>query len=279
MSGYWVSTIIPVLIDGIAVLGLYLIANCGRLSVGHATFFGVGAYAGAVAAKHFGAPFPVALVVGTVVAGLLGLLFAWLAEPLDHWFFAIATLAFGIMVSGMIANEDALGAATGYYGVPLAVGLSEALLVLAGVLAFVIWWDASPWGRAARAVRDSAVAAQAFGINPRRVHILTFALGAAVAGVAGVMWAHYLGVVRPSDMSFEKSLLYLVYLSIGGMEWGGGALLGTALLGLLPEVLRFSRESRFVLYGGLLALVMVLRPAGILPSLKRRPGTAGEAKD
>ena len=116
-----------------------------------------------------------------------------------------------------------------------------------------------------RAVRDSEFAAQALAIRPAAIRIQAFTVGVAIAGFAGALYAHYLGLVKPGDLSLDRSLLFLVYLSIGGIEFWGGALLGTLLLGLLPEVLRFTREYRLAMFGALLTLVMLIRPAGLLP--------------
>jgi branched-chain amino acid transport system permease protein len=113
-------------------------------------------------------------------------------------------------------------------------------------------------------VRDSEQAAQALAIDPTRVRVIAYALGTGLAGLAGGLWSHYLGLIKPSDMSLERSLLYLIYLSIGGVDHWIGALFGTFLLDLLPEFIRFSRGYRFVLFGGLLALVMVVRPTGLI---------------
>ena len=265
MSSDWAFTLVPVLIDAIAVLGLYVLANTGRLSVGHATFFGIGAYASAVCSTKLALHPLLSVAVGTVAAGLVGFVFAMVADRLTHWFFAVTTLAFSVMVIGLVSSIDYLGGATGLYGVPLWIGLPEALIALVATVALVIWLDASPFGRAMRAVRDSEFAAQALAIDPARVSVRAFTLGVAIAGFAGSLYAHYLGLIKPGDLSLERSLLFLVYLSIGGIEFWGGALLGTLALGLLPEVLRFTREYRLAMFGALLTLVMLIRPAGLLP--------------
>jgi branched-chain amino acid transport system permease protein len=128
----------------------------------------------------------------------------------------------------------------------------------------VYWVDRSSFGRSLRAVRDSEIAAQAVGINPRYAHAGAFAIGTAIAGLAGGLWAHYLGVIKPVDMSLDRSLFFLIYLAVGGIEHWAGALLGTLTLGMLPEVLRFSREYRLAFFGLLLTGFMALRPSGFL---------------
>jgi branched-chain amino acid transport system permease protein len=264
MTSALAFTLVPILIDVIAVLGLYLLANTGRLSVGHAAFLGIGAYTSAVLSTKLGMHPFAAIAVGAVAAGASGLVFAAVADRLTHWFFAITTLAFSVMVIGLISGIDYLGAATGLYGVPLAIQLPQAIAAFAMVLGFVLWVDHSPFGRAMRAVRDSEIGAQALGIDPARIRILTFGLGTLIAGFAGGLYAHAIGLVKPGDLALERSLLYVVYLSIGGMEYWGGAILGTVLLSALPELLRFSREYRLALFGLLLTAVMLARPAGLL---------------
>jgi len=265
MSSDWAFTLVPILIDAIAVLGLYVLANTGRLSVGHAAFFGIGAYVSAVCSTKLALHPLLSIAVGTAAAGLAGFVFAVVADRLTHWFFAITTLAFSVMVIGLVSGIDYLGGATGLYGIPLWIGLPETLVALAATLMLVIWLDASPFGRAMRAVRDSEFAAQALAIEPSAVRIRAFTLGVAIAGFAGGLYAHYLCLIKPGDLSLERSLLFLVYLSIGGIEFWGGALLGTLVLGLLPEVLRFTREYRLAMFGALLTMVMLIRPAGLLP--------------
>jgi branched-chain amino acid transport system permease protein len=265
MSSDLAFTLVPILIDAIAVLGLYVLANTGRLSVGHASFFGIGAYVSAVCSTKLALHPLIGITAGTAAAALVGFVFAVVADRLTHWFFAVTTLAFSVMVIGLVSGIDYLGAATGLYGIPLWIGLPEVLIALAATIALVVFVDGSPFGRAMRAVRDCEFAAQALAIRPARVRILAFALGTAIAGFAGGLYAHYLGLIKPGDLSLERSLLFLVYLSIGGIEFWGGAVLGTFVLGLLPEVLRFTREYRLAMFGALLTLVMLVRPAGLLP--------------
>lgn len=274
MSGYWSAVLTPVVIDAIAVLGLYVIANTGRLSIGQAAFFGLGGYASAILTVSIGLHPMLSIPLAGIVSGLIGAVFALVARRLSHWFFAITTLAFSVMAIGLVSNSGLLGGATGFYGVPLAVDLPQALIFLVLVVALVAWIDSTAFGRSMRAVRDSDIAAEALGINPTVIRISAFAIGTALAGVAGGLWAHYLGLIRPHDMSLDHSLLILIFLAVGGIEFWAGALFGAFFLGLLPELLRFSNEYRLALFGGLLAFVMVLRPAGILPSSQELVGFA-----
>jgi len=264
MNGFYESIAIPVLIDAIAVLGLYVIASSGRLSIGHAAFFGVGCYTSALLSTQLLMPNWASILVGALSAGSFGLIFGLVAERLSHWFFAIATLAFSVMLTGIVSSVEIFGGATGIYGIPISVGLSETLFSTIFVLILVYFIDRSSFGRSMRAVRDSEIAAEAVGINPAFAHIGSFVIGTSIAGLAGGLWAHYLGVIKPVDMSLDRSLFFLIYLAVGGMEHWAGALLGTFTLGLLPEVIRFSREYRLAFFGLLLAGFMVLRPSGLV---------------
>jgi branched-chain amino acid transport system permease protein len=258
------SILTPVLINCIAVLGLYVIAASGRISAGHAAFFGIGGYASGLISIRLGFPPLGSMALGMLVAAACGAAFALIADRLSHWFFAVTTLAFAVMMLNLVSSFDALGGATGLYGIPIATGLTEVAVALIVALGFVIWLDSTRFGRLMRAVRDSEPAAQALAINPMYVRTIAYAVGTGLAGFAGGLWSHYLGLIKPGDMSLDRSLLYLIYLSIGGIDHWLGALFGTLLLDLLPEFIRFSRGYRFVLFGALLALVMVLRPSGLI---------------
>lgn len=264
MNSAFAFALIPIIIDAIAVLGLYVIATSGRLSVGHAAFLGIGAYTAGVASVFAGLPPMVSILLAIVVSGGVGALFALIVDRLNHWFFAISTLAFTVIVIGIVSAWDTLGGASGFVGVPLVIAFPEALVALVLVIAFVIWLEASLLGRKIVAVRDSEMTAEAIGISVRKVRIIAFAIGTGIAGLAGGLWAHYLGFVQPHDMSLEKSLLFIIFLSIGGTQFWGGALVGAIGLGLLPDVLRFSREYRIAIFGALLTFVMVVRPQGLI---------------
>jgi len=280
------SVLVPVLIDAIAVLGLYVISASGRLSAGHAVFFGIGGYASGLVSTRLGLPPVVSLIAGIVLAAVVAVVFSLISDRLSHWFFAVATLAFLTMMISLVSGLDALGGATGLYGIPLAVGLKATVVALVLAIGVVIVFDRSRIGRAVRAIRDSELAAQSLAINPTAVRAFAFALGAGFAGLAGGLWSHSIGLIKPADMSIERSLLYLIFLYIGGADLWVGALFGTFLLSLLPELLRFSGAYRLVMFGGLLTVVMILHPAGLITRLELdrlkaliRPAAAARARE
>lgn len=263
MSPYWQAVLTPVLIDTVAVLGLYVTAMAGRISVAQASFMGIGGYTAALLAQNVTTNLFIMLGGGLIVAVILGGLFAIVADRLDHWFFAVATLAFGLMVTGIASASESLGGATGLYGVPLKTTLGTAVIAVLLTLVGVVALEHSALGRRIKSVRDSSLAAAAFGINVRLVRVAAFAISAGIAGVAGVLHVSFLSTVNPGQIGFDRSLLLLVFLAIGGTRSWLGPIIGTLLLGLVPELLRFSQEFRYILFGIVLVIVMTLRPNGV----------------
>lgn len=266
MSLYWQSVLTPICIDAVAVLGLYVIAMSGRLSAGHAVYVGVGAYTAGVLTEHVSADLALSMACGFAITAVLGAVYSLIVEPLEDWFFAVSTLAFGLVVSAFVAKTDALGGALGIYGAVNEISLGFAVLVLACTVAAVAGLGYTRWGRRCRAVRDDPLAARSLGINVRLVHMYAFAIGCGIAGVAGALRFNYIGFVQPDDMSFENSLLLLVYLTIGGATVIAGPVFGTFALGLLPELLRPVGDYRLEVYGALVVIVMVFRPSGLVPN-------------
>lgn len=271
---YWQAVATPVVITMIAVLGLYIIGQSGRISIGHAAFFGLGAYIAGYGSTALGLQPAVAITLGAILTSLIGFVVAHIVEPLGHFSFAIATLAVGEAFKTAIANVPELGGGVGLSGVPLVVDFWSVFWILIACVGIVYFYDHTRFARRARAVADSPSAAAALGISARRVHVSAFAFGTALAGLAGGLYIHYLGLVGPTELDFEHSFSMLVFLVLGGTASVLGPIFGTASLGLLPEFLRFSEGSRFVLYGAVITLVMTIRPRGLItwaPLLKRRP--------
>lgn len=260
------SDLIPVLIDAIGVLGLYVIVNSGRISAGHAAFIGIGSYcAAALTTKAHLAVVP-GIAAAIVVGALIGALFAAAVERLTHWFFAVSTIAFGFIVAGVLTNVSALGGAIGLSVATVYVTLPIALAVLGVAVVLVFVHDRTQWGRMSTAVRDDPIAARGLGINVSLVHVRAFAIGSGLAALSGALKTGYIGFVTPDDLSVSVSLLPLVYLTIGGGQRIAGALLGTLVLGLLPAVNSTFGEYRLEIYGALVVAVMVFRPNGVLGS-------------
>ena len=162
-------------------------------------------------------------------------------------------------------NIDYIGGANGFSGMPLNTSFGGVFLVLA-ILAFTTWrFDTSRLGYAARAVRDNPTVAAAMGINVAWVRVLVFSLGCAIAGLGGTFRGHYILVQHPEDMTFFFSLTFVMFWVFGGSYTFLGPLFGAMFLTIVPEVLRFSLYERYIMYGLVLTVMIIMRPQGSSP--------------
>jgi branched-chain amino acid transport system permease protein len=243
----------------------------------HAALMGMGAYTAAILTTDHSWPFPLAIAAGALVGAIVGTFLASVTIKMSELVLSLATLGFGETVTVIAFNAPLTGGAKGFTGVPL---LTTPPIVLIGLLLviYIVWrYDGSRVGLAARAVRDNPLAAAAMGIDVLRVRMLTYGLGGALAAAAGTLAAHYATVVSPDDLRFFLSLGFLLYVVFGGSYSMWGPLVGAGVLTTLPQVLRFSREYRFILYGLLILFVILLRPQGLITRVPtgRRPRFLG----
>ncbi|MDX2051031.1 MAG: branched-chain amino acid ABC transporter permease [Polyangiaceae bacterium] len=271
-------------INIILAVGLNLInGTTGQFSIGHAGFMAVGAYAAAFSGVQmrptfvgwFGESlaepmvFNVALLIGAVFAGVTGILVGIPSLRLKGDYLAIVTLGFGEIIRIFFTNQDRLGAATGYFGdgsaglpaytTPFWVFLWAFLVTL-----LVSNLTSSQIGRTLRAIREDEIAAESIGVQTTRLKVTAFAVSAALAGIAGGLFAHMQAGVRPDDFKFEKSVDMLVMIIVGGLGSITGAVLGGVFLAVTLEAMRDLQEYRLILYACLLVVIMIVRPQGIL---------------
>ena len=265
MSGYWLQVAQLVGINSLAAVGMYLTLLTGQLSVAHGALMGVGAYVAGLLTVRVGLPYLLALGAGSVAAALAGAVVAWVTLRLKGIYFAIGTLAFGEALVVFLLNTDYVGGASGLYGIPLAARWWHPWVALALALAGVAAWERGGAGVRYRAVRDDETAARALGIDVRRVRLESFTLGAGVAGLAGGLFAHYLGILEPTKFGYVQSIQVLMFPTIGGVDHLLGGVLGAVVLTALPELLRISGQDRLMIYGAALVLAMIFRPNGLLP--------------
>ena len=264
LSGFWQVTLIYAGMNAIIVMGLYFCASAGALSVAHAAIAGMGSYMAAVLTTNFGWPFPAAIVFGTGVGFLTGNFLALATLRMNHLVAGLTTLAFGETMAVVAFNIDYVGGANSFIGIPLRTSFGVVFLVLA-ILVFATWrFDTSRLGYAARAVRDNPVVASAMGINVSWVKVLVFSLGCAIAGLGGTFRGHYILVQNPDDMTFFFSLTFVMFWVFGGSYTFVGPLFGAMFLTIVPEVLRFSIYERYIMYGLVLTVMIILRPQGII---------------
>ena len=275
-NDYYLNVLILCCLNALAVMGLNLLMGyAGQVSLGHAAFFGLGAYVTAVVTATFGLPVAVGILAGVSASALV----AWfLAQPtlkLRGHYLAMATLGFGIIVS-IVFNEAVgiTGGPSGFVGIPrlslpgCAPASDRSFYFLA---AGVLWLGAlmaglimdSRTGRALRAIHASEHAAQAMGIDIARHKRFVFVLSAVYAGLAGTLYAHHLTFVAPSSFGFNFSVQLLTMVVLGGMASTWGALAGAFFLTSLPEFLRVFEEMDILIYGGLLVMCMMFMPGGL----------------
>ena len=257
-----------------------LIGMAGQISIGHAGFWALGAYASAIATTKLGIPFVISIFVGGTVAGVFGALVALPALRVAGHYLAIATLAFAILVQQVLFEwESVTGGRQGLAvprpslaGYELQTDFSYYYFLLALFLG-AAWLTrnlrGSFTGRSMAALRMSAVAAQCAGISRARHIILAFALSAFLAGVSGALYGSLIGRLSTETFSLSASLSFLTMAVIGGLGSEVGALLGAAFLAAAPEVLRQFKDAEMVIYGAILVLCMLFLPGG-LAGLGRR---------
>jgi len=278
-NGYFYDVAILVAFNAVVCVGLnLLIGYAGQVSLGHAAFFGLGGYGTALLASRYAWPSLVALAVAVAGVALLAFLVARPILRLRGHYLAMATLGLGIIVSIVLATEDRItGGPDGLQVPPLAIGglaiAGEPLwyAIAAGTLVLAVFVASnvvdSPAGRALRALHTSEVAAQVAGIDTARYKLFAFVLSAAFAALAGALSAFHAGFITPASASFLRSIEFVTMVVFGGMASTSGAIVGAAVLTLLPHVLTALRDYETIVFGALLMATMIFMPRGIVPTL------------
>ncbi len=259
----------------IVTAGLNVLAGfTGQISLGHAGFFAIGAYAAAVLTTQAGwHPVP-ATAMALLLAAVVGVVVAGAALRVSGPYLAMVTIAFGIIVEGVLVEWVALtGGPGGIFNIPKPT-LPKAYLLITAVAAVSLWLvrnlRRSPWGRAFLAIRASDVAAESLGLSAYFVRIVAFTVSAAFAGVAGALFAFLNGYISPDSFGLQTSILYLLALLFGGMGYIAGPVAGSLVLTLLPEFLTGLVDYRLILYGSLLLVSMYWLPTGLIGALVGR---------
>ena len=278
-NSFYVDLVIRMLINCVIVLGLnLLIGFAGQISLGHAGFVGIGAYASAVLPSHFGWHPAAAIGAGALITGALAALIARPIFQLKGHYLAMATLGLGIIIAMVLRNEAGLtGGPDGMAVVPLELfGLPLSsdrhwYAAVAVLLVLSVWLCEnlmdSPFGRALRALHGSEPASQVAGVNVVRYKISIFVLSAMFASLMGSVTALYVGFVTPSLADFFHSIELVTMVVVGGMASIYGSLLGAVVLTALPQALTRFEGWETVAFGAILMASMVFMPRGLVPSL------------
>ena len=289
---YWVHVFGLAAISAILAMGLQLLVGmAGLLSLGQAAFYGVGAYASAIATAQFGVPFPLAFLLAGLAAGAASLLLIPIVR-LKGPSLAVATLGFGIIVHLVLLNEDWLtGGSIGMMGIPRP-GIGEHMLeserslyALCATVALTVFLglerlQASRFGRALQAISQDEDAARASGVAIVRTKAKCFLIAASTAGLAGSLYAHVEGYLSPDSFDVSKSIDILIMVVVGGLGSLPGAVAGAVALVLSAEFLRVSGAFRLIIIGLAVLVLMGVRKRGLAGlaeagfALLRRPRPA-----
>ena len=279
LSPYTVVLGIDVLIAVLFATSLHFIMGPGGMhSFGHAAYFGLGAYGAGLMVKFLAAPMPAALLAGMIAALAGALLSGWFAVRLSGVYLAMLTLAFAQIVWSILFQWEAVtGGSNGILGIwpqapfddRAAFYLLTLAIVLAGILLLRCFLFA-PFGYAMRAGRDSALRAEAIGINVKRVHWIAFAIAGAVCGAAGAVFAFAKGTISPDVAWVSRSIDGMVMVLLGGLQTLSGPIVGaTVFTWLQDSIMRQTSFWRGLLGVVILILVLVF-PGGIVGTLARR---------
>ncbi len=280
--------IIMVGVYSILALGLNLVTGyTGQLSIGHAAFYGIGAYTSAILSTQLHLSFWLALPAAGIIAAVCGFLVGMPSLRLRGDYLAIVTIAFGEVIRLIFLNWSGLtNGPMGIPGIPKPhifgfvlrdnITFYYLMLVLLALTIFVVYRIVnSRLGQALVAIRDDEVAARAMGINITEMKVLVFVIGAFFAGIAGCYYAHFQTFINPDDFTYMVSITILCMVILGGIGSIPGSILGAAILTLAPELLRNADQYRMVLFGLTMILLMLFRPQGFLGLARRRSEIGG----
>lgn len=290
---YLLHLLIYLCIYGILALSLNLVVGyCGLMTLAHAAYFAVGAYAYSLLSLNLRWGFVPAAITGMVIAMALSLAVSLPAWRFKGDLFVMVSLAVQALIFSLLQNWTASDAplgswqnlTNGPFGIPgvprpsffglQADTLPEYVLLSAmtlGVCCFIVWrLVTSPWGRLLKCLRDDELAARSLGKNTRKAKLEAFAIACGLAAIAGALYAGYVGYVDPSSASLDESILMLCMVIVGGVGNFKGPLIGAAVLIALPEILRFGHfpdnlaaNMRLLIYGLLLVSMAHFRPKGL----------------
>jgi branched-chain amino acid transport system permease protein len=286
-SGYYYRVGALIFVNAIAVTGIVILTGyAGQISLGHAGFAGIGAYACALAPVHLGLHPSLALFLGAAISAVLAYLVGRPILRLKGYYLGVATLGFGILVSMVLNNERQLTGGPDGMEVPelgLRGLLEDAGLDLTngqfwyffcGIVLILAAWLAlnlfnSPTGRALRALHGSEVAARTVGVDVARLKLQAFVISAVYASVSGSLLALQNKFITPDVAGFMHSIEMVTMAVLGGVGSVLGAIFGAAVLTLLPQVLTVFAEYEQLVLGLVMMLVMIFLPQGLLPSILR----------
>jgi len=278
-SGYYFRVAALVWVSALAAVGLnVLMGQAGQVSLGHAAFFGIGAYAVAVGPAHLSVPSWAALLIGAFLSAALSYVVGRPILRLKGHYLAIATLGLGVLVALAITTESRWTGGPDGMSVPRltlfgwrVTGSDVWYWITGGLLVLGTWialnLDETPTGRAFRALHDSEVAAQVVGVDVARFKLQAFVIAAVYASIAGSLLALMNGFINPDQAGFLHSIELVTMVVLGGLGSIVGSIVGAALLVTLPQALTVFQEYEHLMLGLIIIASMIFMRRGIVPTL------------
>jgi branched-chain amino acid transport system permease protein len=263
MSGYAEGILVLLAINSVLAYGAFLPIAAGQLNLGIAGFAAIGGYVSAFVSNNAAISPLLAIPLGALAAGAVALAVAVPVLRTRGIYLALATFALGEIVRAAILNLEVVGGAAGY-PVTAFIRFPTVAAFAVGVTLFVWLLFATRFGIAITAVHDDERVADLMGLNVRAFQVAAFVLGSALAGIGGGLYAHHFNYVEAQYFGISLSISIVLYVLFGGTQSVIGPFVGAAVFTLLPELLRGSAQWRYVLFAGIVILVMVVRPQGIV---------------
>lgn len=266
---YWSGVLTLACINIVLATSLNLASGyLGQLTLGHAGFMSVGAYVAALTSLHLNMPLFVGLIFGAGVAAFIGLLIGIPTLRLKGDYLCIITLAFNEIIRIVMLNLGITNGAKGLMGIPMDTSFTVAFICVIITIFVISSIVKSRFGRAIISIREDETASELTGIPTSKYKIMAFAISAFFAGLAGGLYAHYMGMLVPSSFDYNKSVEILVMVVLGGMGNIKGSIVAAIVLTVLPEYLRAFNDYRMLLYAVVLIAAMILKEKNLLPKIK-----------
>ena len=266
--GYEVSILTTMGISVLFALSLNLISGfCGQISLGHAAFLGVGAYTSALCTKA-GIPFLATIPLSMLLAGIIGVIVGLASLRVRADFLAITTMGVGFLFVGIVRQQDALGGELGISGIPdpgmSKVAFMMLTIVLAGLAAALSIYIKRSWmGRVFNGIAEDEDTMRVLGVDAPAYKLAAFAIGTALAGAAGALYAQHFKFIGPDSFGFVESITVLSMVVVGGIGSVVGVTVAAAILSALPAWFQVIGDYKLLVYGGLLFLMMRFAPGGL----------------
>ena len=265
LDQYYQINLVSMCINIILAVSLNLINGfTGQLSLGHAGFMAIGAYASVVMTQMMDQPFIVGIILACMAAALGGFIIGVPTLRLKGDYLAIATLALGEIIRVTLQNIDYVNGPAGILGITKMTTWPWLFGATVVTVLVVVNLINSSYGRAIISVREDEVASELMGINTTKYKVIAFVIGAMFAGLAGALYAHFFYIIKPETLNFMKSFDILVMVVLGGLGSTTGAVIAAIFITALTAALQSFPAIRMILYALILIVVMIYRPQGLM---------------